>query len=343
MTMNLTVCALSLFVVASLEAAEPPPEVLSFDPPRGVIIEAVFEQRLATSVELEVSMTIDGKLQDDWDVGQTPMASVMRQSITVRDAYLAVSAGAGPQRSVNREFRALRRSRELTAQAESRRALSSSDLEGEQVLFGFDEQAQSYRPIPANPDLKLADFSLEEDMSLRGFLPPGPVEVGDEWPIGILALERVLQPGGDLALVESSWAEVPGEQRKDDDLAALRRGVLGEVLGTYVGTHEEGGRTLAEIRIEARISGTRVWPKFEGPPSEGPEGLRARMTATLEGTLEWDLERGHASSLHLSGPATTHLVTSSSMSQSGEPLSYEMSATRQSTLQLDVKLTELQE
>jgi hypothetical protein len=41
---------------------------------------------------------------------------------------------------------------------------------------------------------------LAEDLDLRGFLPPGPVEPGAQWALSAEAIASALMHGGDLAI-----------------------------------------------------------------------------------------------------------------------------------------------
>jgi hypothetical protein len=151
-------------------------------------------------------------------------------------------------------------------------------------------------------------------MDLRALLPTGEVEVDESWEIDVKSLTAVLAPGGDLALVPELDEEMdmmPGMQ----DMGRGMHDMLGDMLegtatGTFKGFEEVDGVRVAVIAIEIEIRSSndmteKVMEAMDEMPEEmgefSIEFMDVEVEIQGEGTLQWDVEGGHAQSFELSG------------------------------------------
>ncbi len=156
----------------------------------------------------------------------------------------------------------------MMGQGEDQNISQSAELEGRQVRFTWDEDAGEYVARFAedeDSEDELLD-GLIADMSMRGFLPPGDVEVGDSWEIPAEVLGNLALPGGDLG-----WTP-DGVDGMDDDAMAEMEAMMepiieemmskfedmyaGAVTATYNGDREVDGVELAEIGLTFAIDGS---------------------------------------------------------------------------------------
>ena len=68
--------------------------------------------------------------------------------------------------------------------------MASSALEGETVMFEWDEDEEAYEVTSDADDGLLADLRM--DIDFAGFLPDGAVDEGDEWELQPDAYRKVI-------------------------------------------------------------------------------------------------------------------------------------------------------
>jgi hypothetical protein len=191
-----------------------------------------------------------------------------------------------------------------------------SALEGERVVFRWNTESGAFDVSFAEGGEGDAELlaELEEDMDLRRFLPEAPVGEGDTWEVDAQAYAAVLDPGGDLALENTS-----GEEDTSAQDAALRANLAGTIRATYRGARNEGEVRVGVIALELDVS---THAEISGPMEDEPgttETSRVEARFELEGELLWDLQHGHALALELSGTSEFHLVQTLRGELEGEP------------------------
>jgi hypothetical protein len=272
-----------------------------------------------------MKMTMDGEEIDADELGKFDFQIEHRERTSVIDVFETTAEGL--PRRLRRTFEGLggKESTHVSSDEFENNDDSEyeSELEGKSVVFSWDEESGAF-------DVAYADgqgdedllAKLEEDMDLRAFLPGKAVDEGDSWEIDVKAFQSVLDPGGDLALVQSD-----GE---DEDTSAedqeLRDNLTGSLEATYRGTREEEGRRLAVIALAVDARTHTEEELGEEQLDEGESGVqRTEVTFELTGELLWDCEHGHAWSLELGG--TNGAVMQQTLQGVAEGESYEQTQT----------------
>ena len=181
----------------------------------------------------------------------------------------------------------------------------TSELEGKRVVFAWDEEQGAHEAAFAEgvegDEALLAE--LEEDMDLRELLPGREVEPGESWEIEPEVFDRLMSPGGDLALV----AEEEEEEESDDD--SFRENLAGSFVATYRGNEVVDGVELAVVELAVEAS---THDDEEPPADELPDGFqgtrRVEMQIEVAGELHWDVAHGHLASLELAGELRLRLA-----------------------------------
>lgn len=285
---TLFIVAIVALISSSFDDPEGRASSITFHPKEGLELSKSF--RMTYEVELdEMTLSVGGE-EVSMDGTEMSMTLELEESVSVSDTYVAM--GDGRPEKLRRTFDELAHSQKssgtqvLTTDEEYK-----SDLEGETVLFVWDEDEEecvaSFEDSEADEDLL---EELEEDMDLRGFLPEGEVEEGDSWELEASEMERLLSLGGDLHF--ETGDEEEGEEADDLNRAwddALEN-LEGTITCTYSGDSEVDSRMVAAITIEAEFYG-----------SADADALTVTMTFDLEGQLDWDLEGGHFVAFELGG------------------------------------------
>jgi hypothetical protein len=179
-------------------------------------------------------------------------------------------------------------------EAEPMEIEGTSELEGHSVRFAWDADAEAHvlSWVGEGADDELLE-GLELDADGVGLLPEGAVAVGETWNVPLEAFKRLMEPGGDLRVVDES----------DDEHALARQTQLrdnldGEVQAEYKGLSEEGGRKLARIALSAKLT-TNSDQERDLNGASMQESAAAQMT--YEGELLWDAAAGHLVSVKLEG------------------------------------------
>lgn len=222
---------------------------------------------------------------------------------------------------------------------------ASSELEGETVLFVWDESEEEYSARwPEGHEGKAELLTgLIQDMDLSGFLPKGAVTEGQTWKIEPSALMAIMAPGGDLKLVpddmDSAEMAMMGPQGSLSDW--FGENMTGSVTGTFQGVREEGGRKLGAIRIEFSIKNAVDMTKImeaalDNLPPEAGEIKFDHMDMEIqydgEGLLLWNLEQGIARSFESSGDFGMLMDMGMSVDAGGMDMNIQMTMEMSGTL-----------
>jgi len=154
----------------------------------------------------------------------------------------------------------------------------TSDLEGKSVLFEADgdDYTASFAAEDAGDDELLED--LVATLDLEGFLPPGPVEEGDEWKVDVDVLLALETPGGDVHLRPEEGEFGGIMDHGADMLDEEATDVEGEIVAKFVGMREEDGVRLAAIELSVDVTTisdmTEAMQAMEDDvPDDVPEGM----------------------------------------------------------------------
>ncbi len=315
-----------------LTAAVITPVLVAFNMPGasiefGVSEGATVKKTFANVVEIaldDMSMTMNGE--------EPPMMPEMDMTVTttydvvVEDEYLALMDGA--PKKLKRTYESITTETAVAMEIDMMGNVqnndvsipSSSELEGETVLFTWNGESSEYdASFPDDEGDKELLENLSEDLDLRSLLPDGEVSEGDEWTIDAASLAAVLAPGGDLKLVPE---DVEGMDMGGMDMGGnmgsmsdwFNEGLTGKVTGTFVEMVKEGDDSLAKIKVVVKIENAvdltemiqEAMENAEMPPeAEGMEmdidHMDLEIEFEAEGELLWNLAAGHAQSLELSG------------------------------------------
>jgi hypothetical protein len=175
---------------------------------------------------------------------------------------------------------------------------SSSELEGRTVLFTYDPEAGRHTVQFAEQPSPAAELLAElvEDSDVRLLLPAGAVAVDEGWTIDPARLDEVLEPGGNLQLIEEG--EV-GDYEPGHFFTAYG----GACRGTYLGRREIDGAELAVIGLELELTHEEqsTGVDEDGDPTLDQTTLRFELT----GELHWHPRELRPVALQLDGALTT--------------------------------------
>ncbi|MDP6955191.1 MAG: hypothetical protein QF599_04380 [Planctomycetota bacterium] len=303
---------------------------LEFAPQEGARVRRTVEISREQSLE-EALMEIDGEVlgEDEFSAGDEHSKGSL--SLVVVDEYSAVD-DQGELTRLTREFELIEEASGFEAFWEDGEEQNSgegtSELEGEAVVFEWDEEQEDYLAefaAGSSGDVSLLD-GLDISMDLEWFLPQDSVEIGAVWEIEPDFYELLTMPGGDLA-IEMEYSEEQGEEDDhygdDEDLAGDDEAGEAEWSGTIrcelAAIEELEGRSMGYIELELEVEVFSAM-EFSEADSEGEFSLALEETETheLKGELIWDLKAGHAHSLELTGEMTTVMHTDTAWQEGGE-------------------------
>lgn len=338
------------------------PLVLAFAQPldslrRGVAADTTLEKRFSTQVEMSLEdMTM---VQN----GQEIDSSMLGMELTISngatygwtDTYAAARDNGAPSR-LTREFTTLENSTSTSQSSmmgsQDLAIGSSSELDGETVIFVWDADEEAY--VASFPEESGADEALLKGLEalddLAFLLPSGDVEVDAEWEADPQALIQLLGPGGDLKLLpneddlpEEARGQAPGSEFQMSEMLGE---VEGSVTCTYLGTREEGGRAVAVIKVEIDITSAsdmteKMREELEGfDPGDGApdiefESVDTELSIDGEGELLWDMAAGHMVSFQFSGEMGQVMDMAMSMSMGGQTMEIEQSMGMAGSVEFD--------
>jgi len=337
-------------------------EKIAFHPEAGSTLHKTFLVNADFSLD-ELSVVVDG--QDVGGMlGSLEITAQQETRYEVTDEYQELAEGR--PKKLARTFDGLGSqfhmslSSEMGGGDQDQEMKSSSELEGETVVFSWNDEKGAY-DITFKDGKGDADLleDLKEDMDLRSLLPSNEVSKDDTWKVELKDLQALAMPGGDLSLLPEN-SEVDPEQLdmfKDmfGDLGQNLADLLeGECTCTFRGVREESGSRLADIGVELKIACTidlteffdKVMEKVMERAGGGDMPEISIETADLNldydgvGTLLWDLQTGHAHSFQISGDADLALDFSVSVEAQGESHAAEASLELSGTVKQEVETGE---
>ncbi len=178
---------------------------------------------------------------------------------------------------------------------------ASSALEGETVVFEWDEDEEAYEVTSDADDELLADLRM--DIGFAGFLPDGAVAVGEQWELQPDVYTMLIDFMHGVPL-DSSGAGAADGNRHDDASASppeVEEETDGQLTLTYAGAREVDGVTLALIEIDGEIEIERTMDHRRELEGDATASVHEQTvdTRTIEGTLLWNVDAGHLHSLEL--------------------------------------------
>ena len=221
---------------------------------------------------------------------------------------------------------------------------SSSELQGETVVFTWSEEEGGYKvafPEDSEGDVELLE-GLEQDMDLTALLPPGDVSEGDEWEIDVASLADILAPGGNLKLVPDEMT--PEMKQMTQGMGGGGMGTMqdwlqdeieGTASGKFAGMRDVDGVQLAVIEFTMNINTAvdmtekvmEAMDEMPLPPGAEMEfdhlDLEFEMEAT--GQLYWNLKAGHFHSFEMSGSTSILVDSGMAMNNGGQEMTIESS------------------
>ena len=328
--MKLLLPSLALFLLAS-----PAREgvALVYEPAEGTVLKRLFVAEARYRLT-DLTASIDGEaIEHDGDLPDLTESFVERIGVT--DTLAAVADGRPTE--LVRTFDELSQENTDTFEGEESTSEYGSPLQGRRVRFTWDPEEEQYGVEAADEDELdegLADC-LAEDLDLRRLLPSREVEVGDEWELDPKLYLAFMWPSG---LLDFHPADVEVDE---EDRAPSRQTIErleGSGTARLAELREEDGVRVAVIHVELEITtgSETTLPAVEGDPDAGefpiPEReIEIEMERTLEGTILWDLEHGHALSAELTCEASrlrTEAWTITGEGEDGEEISADVEQSR---------------
>lgn len=253
-------------------------------------------------------------------LGEVGGSMAHQESFVVTDVLETVADGRATR--LRRRFDELAAKETTTFEGEDGEETSEepyeSELEGKEVVFEWDEESGAHTVDFAEGvegDEALLE-ELEEDMDLRGLLPGHEVEPGERWEIDVSVFDRLMSPGGDLAL--------RGEDDEGDEEDSFEENLEGSFVATFRGVESVDGARLAVVELVVEVTTYDESESTEQLTEDAPEGLEATTSQRMEfaievaGELRWDLEHGHLVSLELAGDMSLRMVQAMSGEMEGE-------------------------
>ena len=292
---------------------------LEFAPEEGSRWVKTFTQ--TSSLEgAELSVVMDGEEVPSEFLPELELTIENESEVRITDTYVAM--GDGRPTELARSFESIRE--EIASaidmggfegtEPQEGEVRGSSELQGETVVFTWDEDAQAYEAAFEDEDTDVALLDgLVEDTDLRGILPEDAVDVGDEWTVDAEAVAAVLGwPGGELGV------EYEGDDTETYNVEVLGTSYDGELTLTLEGTHDQDRTRVASIRIEGQVQVRvgRAGNLDRVPVVDGAATETTILDLEIEGELVWNLDAGYLSSLELEADAVVEILL---VKNPGEP------------------------
>ncbi len=350
----LSACALPVAL-----AFTAPKTTVAFAPSEGTSLTKTFTSEVDLALD-DMSMTMNGEelpIEMEMDMNVTAVTSM-----SVTDKYEAMGEGSplrlvrvydeiGATTSMSMEISVMGQQ-----QSQDEDLDSSSDLEGETVVFEWSKDESSYKvsfPEDSEGDEELLE-GLSENMDFRALLPTGDVSEGDEWEIKVAGLIDVLTPGGNLKLVPEDMT--PEMQQMmggmgGNGMGSMQDWLEGELEGTatgkFAGMREIDGAEYAlievTISIETAVDMTdkmmEAMDEMEMPQGAEMEfdHLDLEFQMEAEGQLFWDIKAGHFYSFELTGSTGILVDTGMAMNMGDQEMSIENTVEMSGTITMGAK------
>ncbi len=317
-----------------------------FAPEEGATVTKSFETVSELTLD-ELSLIVNGS-DVSGEIGMFEIAFRNEQTVEVTDVYGVIANGRPVKLERTYDEISSAVSFEVFHEMgdESTDMPSTSEIEGESVVFTWNEENGEYDVAFAGDeegegDKKLLE-NLAEDMDLRAFLPGEDVSEGDTWKIELDQIATLMLPGGDLKLRPEENVDVDVEMFEalfEDDFSSVLDDLLtGKCECEFAGQSEVDGVAIAEIEIEIEIASNvdfseilaAIFDIMAEQTGEVPELLIEVADVDLDleatGTLMWNLEAGVFQSFEMTGDMTIALEIAISGEVEAE-ISVELSGT----------------
>lgn len=326
-------------------------EAVEFGPRTGSKLHKTFAISTETTLD-EMRQLLNG---EEPPGGDLEMENSVHLEVAITDEYGPVADGRPT--TVTRTYDEIKSTTEMSMShpvmgSQSGEIEGSSDLEGKQVLFTWDENEGAYVATPQSEGMD-ADLvaGLTEDMDLRGFLPREEVAEGSSWDVDVKAVRALFAPGGSI--------KVEAEMDESD----LMRNMGGpppspdEFLGEFEGTasaklasiRDESGIRVAVIDLIVDVTSAkdlteymatvmeRVADNEELPDMEmDVQSMDVEFSFRGQGSLLWNLDDDVVHGLDLSGSLEQITDTAMNMSAGGMDIAMELSMTFSGTQRIKV-------
>jgi len=278
-------------------------------------------------------------------LGDVESTSIDSFSATLHDVFSAADGGRATR--FVRTYRGLSGNSameggmmEMMGESDLDRSLSS-ELEGEEVIFTWDAEAEEY--TAAFPEESTADEELLEDLvgdlEMAEFLPRAAVSVGDEWDIDLEHFELIVEPGGEFHLTPEGEEVQFDEMEEQIEEADVEPTYEGSLIGKLLSVEER----IATIEITAEIEMLLDLSGVIDPMTQEMEGMEllitpvelvVERTAEGTGTLLWDLEKGRMISLEFEAEVVEISTNSVEIEVMGETMEQYQEVTQEGTVQV---------
>jgi hypothetical protein len=295
--MKLLLSSAALFLLAA-----PARDTLAlvYAPEEGTQLKRVFDAEAEYRLT-DMTTSVNGEPWKGPDEDERPeISNGFTEHIAVTDTLAAVEDGRPTE--LVRTFDELGQVNIEKVDDEESSVELGSPLQGKSVRFRWDGDESTYVAEAADESDELdSDLlgALLEDMDLRLVLPKEEVEVGDTWELDPRLYLGFMWPSGLLDF------QVEGEEPSAEDRGPSQQTIErleGSGTARLEEVREEDGLRLAVIHVELEITtgSESVLAAESTEESESPEvTVEVEIERTLEGTILWDLEHGHAHSAEL--------------------------------------------
>ncbi|QDU69233.1 hypothetical protein [Engelhardtia mirabilis] len=264
-------------------------------PVEGHRVRRSFEQ----SVELEAT-TIELFQNDETREMEGSLVQTMDEKIVVEDEFVSVDGGR--VLALRRHFIELPRELVNTADDVEMEDTEESELEGEAVLFEWDEEDGEWQRSYAEDseaDEDLLD-GLVFDMDMTELLPDGEVDVNDSWTFEGEGLRWLLSPGGELGRESTTREKSEIDELIDEAGDEMWADMDGGFTVTYTGAEESDGVNVAVFTLEADFEGMGE-AREDLEEVDGERFVKDHFHFEGEGELRWDLDAKCLASSSLEG------------------------------------------
>ena len=288
---------------------------LGFAPGRYTVLTKSFAEDTDLTVG-SMEMLVNGGVVPEEELPDISIA--LRRRVGLTDEYLGISDGRIEE--LHRTFDDLAVEctalLEVDGLSEEHTVTGESELVDATVSFTWSEAEEEHEVAFEEGDTGNEDHlaGLRVETDLRGFLPEGGVDEGDEWEVDPAVLAQALTAGGDPWLLPSDFGD---ERYVYMDLYAMAAAAItslgdatdtfdGTVTATFKGVEERDGATLGIVGLEVEVTADaeRLERLVVAAEAAGLDmdfdGLSYRWTLEGIGELAWNLEDGHFQTFELS-------------------------------------------
>ncbi len=309
------------------------------------------EASITTSMTSEMEFTLDDLaiMVDGQDIsammGAFEMSMTSESNINISDTYYGVEDGRPVK--LKRTFNTLASDTSVDIAMEmggdSQDIPASSELEGATVIYTWNEENGNYDVAyddEGGDDSLLED--LIEDLSMRCFLPSGPVSVGDSWTVDPDAMAELAMQAQSLKIVpeemEGADMELMEQFMNDDFMEGMKDMYEGALTCTLKGMSEVDGEQLAEIELAIEVTAAAdlsemisnaiaVMAESQGEEMPPIDFAAADLNADLEGSglLTWNTSTGLVHSMEITADFSFAFDLAASLEEDGEEHSIDAS------------------